>query len=486
MNKLAYVSMKGWDDLQIDTNKKLQEKTDYNEPDSALSVTRNYISAENSNNFYTPYLPFISNCDGLGAFIPLWELFSYRDLNNQKNSCKLKESFETRAINYFVPKDSDSDECHLKFSCIYDERLLQRSVLYNKQWIYAPTTTQPVFRISKTPVTQEQFIHSIGDYYEDMESLEWVAFKATKNKEPVVGNYVPRVVNITMFYYQYDIYTKRISIAKINFSQLEKWTADHDLPKNKKYTFYFDLVPWSWYECMNNFMFPILWYLVILFFAVLLFLVTFIFINMFARRTSVSGIPAEYSPKLSIRLGLDSLMGVFIVMMPFLLPILLFKNFFPYLNFGPSLIDKITDPSLNRGRLGGSLIALSICGIFFSSSMITPKITHVDKNLKGYTDHEISEMQNKLSSQQKAFAICIILFSTILSVEYITVSYIVSKIDKIYESLAPLQVTLIQVGSIQVLFNVIINGNMMKIFEATFMEPLFVLPFRLLTIVKLI
>ena len=105
-------------------------------------------------------------------------------------------------------------------------------------WTYSPDTTFPMFKISKTVVKKDmQYFIGIGDGFPELEDLDFVQVEATRNKEDVNSNYVPRIVNMTINYYQSDEYTKQISRININFAKLESWDPKHNQPINKDYSF---------------------------------------------------------------------------------------------------------------------------------------------------------------------------------------------------------------------------------------------------------
>lgn len=480
--------MKDWDDLGInDPNSKLRGKTNYKEPDSIFDVTNNYLSRDYGGKFYTNKLPYVSNCEGVGAYIPLWQLFSFnKDKKNDTNRCKILEPASTKPLYYLVPRNSIGDECKIELNCIYDERLQQRSVLYKKQWIYAANTHYPMYKLSKTMVSSDQFYLALGDFYKysPENQVEWVSVTASKDKTNVTQNYVPRVVNMTIYYYQYTDYIKQIAKANIHFSQLEPWTIKDELPENKKYKFYFNLIAWSWYNCMNNFMFPMSYYILVLLVIVCGYITTFFLINLIARKTTLTGIPPVYTPGLSIRQGLDSLLGVFISVSPFIIPVLIFKYSFPDIKVGGLIFDNVDDPSFNRGRLGAALIILGCAAVFWIAPMLSPKISYVDKNLKAYDDQELQLMEKTNYDQQKTFILAFLIFALILSAEYVFTMKVVVRLESNYEGLNVLQSSIIKTSFLQVLFPLIINQSYVAYCETIFVEPFFVLPFRILNVVR--
>jgi hypothetical protein len=341
-----------------------------------------------------------------------------------------------------------------------------------------------MYKLSKTMVTTDQFFLALGDYYTQLDEVEWVSVTASKDKTNVTQNYVPRIVNMTIYYYQFTDYIKQIAKANIHFSELEPWTTKHEMPENKKYKFYFNLVAWSWYNCMNNFMFPMAYYIVVLLVVVAGYITTFFLINLIARKTSLTGISPVYTPGLSIRQGLDSLVGVLISVLPFVVPVVIFKYSFPDLKVGGLIIDSVSDPSFNRGRLGAALIILGCAAVFWVAPMLSPKISYVDKNLKAYDDQELQTMEKTNHDQQKTFILAFLIFAFILSTEYVFTMKVIVRLESNYESLNVLQASIIKATFLQVLFPIIINQSYVSYCETIFVEPFLVLPFRILNVVR--
>ena len=64
-------------------------------------------------------IPYASDCDNYGAYLPLWEILS------DKNYCQLKEISETEPISPYNPTSSAvSDKCNAVIKCRYSEAIL--------------------------------------------------------------------------------------------------------------------------------------------------------------------------------------------------------------------------------------------------------------------------------------------------------------------------------------------------------------------------
>jgi hypothetical protein len=209
-------------------------------------------------------------------------------------------------------------------------------------------------------------------------------------------------------------------------------------------------------------------------------------INLVARRTTVSGVTPRYTPKISFQKGLDSLNGALLSLIPFALPIILFKVTFNNLTFGEMLFDKVTNPELNKGRIGIGMLIVSVFCLLWISTMIFPKLSHFDKNLKSKTDQEINEMLKTNNDQKYSFAISLILFSFVLAIEYVVGNEIVLRLSKINEDWKSIEVVIVTQFYIQVLYNVLINGTFVKFVQANLIEPFYVLPFNILSVVNIL
>jgi len=93
-------------------------------------------------------LPYISNCEGYGAYIPINKLISDPRCNFAKNP---------KSVSALEPGASgEGDVCDYMLKCIYDEDFLQNETLKIK-WFQGHNPKNPLFYMSKYPLTNEEF-----------------------------------------------------------------------------------------------------------------------------------------------------------------------------------------------------------------------------------------------------------------------------------------------------------------------------------------
>jgi hypothetical protein len=202
----------------------------------------------------------------------------------------------------------------------------------------------------------------------------------------------------------------------------------------------------------------------VLLLVIALYQILFLIINFIARAKPVSGYIPKFTPSASIEQGLSSVLGWVLGMTPFYIPIIVLKLFFSDITIGTLLYDSLSDSQINIGRIGGSLLMLSISGLVFTAHVMTPDISYFDKNcnyiltlVKLYSNETIKTIKSKSNSQYSVFIIFLLLFSIMLAGEYVTVNYILMNINNIYDNLDSLLVTFLQIAGIQFV-NSAING----------------------------
>jgi hypothetical protein len=486
LNKLAALSVP---DTSFITNTTFIDDFDkMTEPDNLFNLISNYISKKA---VFTQFIPYISNCNGLGAYIPIWKLLAYEDNSSKNNSCLLVKNEDTIPIRTYVPENSISDYCDLEFTCRYDGVLESQSVLTNKPWIYAADSKHPLFYLSNKVLKDEAYMSYMGIGLSDNNvPVDFIPVNVFNEKEDITYDYVPKNVNFTMYYYQEDATQKILTSSEIRFSKFESYSHDYDKLLKNDYKLYFKLVAWTWFECMNNFLFPMYWYVLVLILIITLYQILFLIINLIARAKPVAGYIPKFTPSASIEQGLSSVLGWVLGMTPFYIPIIILKFLFSDINIGTLLYDTVSDTQVNIGRIGGSLLMLSISGLYFTAQVMTPDITYFDKNckilfnylVKLYSNEIIKTIKSKSKSQFSAFIVFLLLFSIMLAGEYVTVNYILMNINNIYDGLDPLLVTFLQIAGIQFI-NSVINGFFISMVDETLTE-FYVLPFRILNIVN--
>ena len=335
--------------------------------------------ALNKDYYHMQHLPYISNCEGLGAYIPLWKLINYID--NPINSCTIVTPYETIPISMYSPKNATSTNCDLEFQCYYDEDLQQKSILFNKQWFYTGNTKATLFQISVEAITSDPNLLKILQY-SDNSNTDFIPVVAKLEKSNISSNYIPRVVELTISYYQVDNLNRKIADISLQFKNLTPYNESALKTFNKNYTFKFHFNAWSWYTCMMKFMFVMPWYIIVLIMVILCLQTIILIINIIARKTANGGIAPKFTPMLSMGKGLYSLIGMIFSLIPFLPPILIIKYSYSNWKFGTFLFDNNFSDNLNMGRTGGCLIFLAIFGIFFCLNFISPNPSIFDKHGK--------------------------------------------------------------------------------------------------------
>ena len=446
-----------------------------NQPDSAENILSE--GSYPSSSFYSQYLPYISNCDNIGAFVPLWRLISYQDPDNTNNTCTLVNPSNTRPLSMYIPKSSIGDECHLKFTCRYNENLESKSGNLNQPWIYSPSSTLPLFYISKTAINkpQDYFIFGKSDTPSEFVGV------TTKTDMTLSNNYYPQDITLKISYYQYSKYSKEIASANLIFENLTEYKSEYEKLGKNEYTFHFEFYPLSWMDCMKNFLFPMLWYIIALFIIMAAYFLIYLLINYFARKTHIHGgqLP-KYQPRLSFFQTLSTIIGVVITLLFLVVPVIAAKYSFNNVSIGLLLYDYLSNgTNANRGRIGSALMIIALVGIVWITKFMTPQIDSNDKNInKVMTYEEIQAKIKKGNNQVKVFLFWMVAFSFICAIENLYCYYVLMKLNN-YIKINSLLLSIIQMVAVQVVDQ--INAQLIAILMKSLYDPFYAMPFKIVS-----
>eukprot|EP00340_Litonotus_pictus_P013036 CAMPEP_0170539486 /NCGR_PEP_ID=MMETSP0209-20121228/103958_1 /TAXON_ID=665100 ORGANISM="Litonotus pictus, Strain P1" /NCGR_SAMPLE_ID=MMETSP0209 /ASSEMBLY_ACC=CAM_ASM_000301 /LENGTH=3449 /DNA_ID=CAMNT_0010841431 /DNA_START=2857 /DNA_END=13206 /DNA_ORIENTATION=+ len=187
-----------------------------------------------------PYLPYFSNCEGYGKYIPLWALFE------QNPQCNLMSVEDTKFLtDTSFGKKAQGDNCELDIKCIYDEEIDFNHLEESTTWFNTgPDTT--LFSIT----VDGQYISDINKIFEDEEKFP----VAIGNSEPVLG--YPSQVNLTISYYQMSPTEKKIVEVSLEF-------GDANEGEFREYDLFITYVAFSHTELMIAFALSYMFYVVL-------------------------------------------------------------------------------------------------------------------------------------------------------------------------------------------------------------------------------
>ena len=255
-------------------SKKLWEELDY---------TQNLYPLE--------YLPYISDCDGFGAYVPIYELYNHEN-------CSFVSKDKTVTVQILNPGQvPNGDHCDIKFTCRIHEKLDSSG----KPWFSAYELSKAnIFYITRpqligveydkaVPGTSEKENKFSLDYYGSGNLIEVKAYRGTAT---YTSGMIPRKVKLLLEYYQKTILDKEILRAGIYFSEFDSST------ENRDYEFSFELQILGWRDCLDLFAFEeYLYYTFVILICLLIFLtvVSFWLINY---------IKSTILPRPSLKVGL--------------------------------------------------------------------------------------------------------------------------------------------------------------------------------------
>lgn len=86
--------------------------------------TEKFKTKTKPNSIWMNHLPYVSNCDGLGAHLDLHTLMSLNMPEITEQKChKIPPSGQKRPIYFWAPfLPQKGNECDYKLTCYYDER----------------------------------------------------------------------------------------------------------------------------------------------------------------------------------------------------------------------------------------------------------------------------------------------------------------------------------------------------------------------------
>ncbi|OMJ83968.1 hypothetical protein SteCoe_13301 [Stentor coeruleus] len=217
------------------------------------------------------YLPYITDCDDYGAFVPLYKLYTHE-------SCNIVSKSDTSTVEILQPgKVPNGDSCDFSFMCHMGEKMDTST----KPWFSSYELSKAdIFYITRPQLTYAEYDKAIPlsastsanqfnlDYYG---SGNLIAVKAYRGIETYSAGKFPKNIKLVIEYYQKTLVDKEILRAGIYFSNFTSDLSD----RSYKFTFVFN--PLGWKDCLDLFAFDEALYYV---FVILVCL--FIFINVVA------------------------------------------------------------------------------------------------------------------------------------------------------------------------------------------------------------
>eukprot|EP00163_Fabomonas_tropica_P031361 TRINITY_DN742_c0_g3_i1.p1 TRINITY_DN742_c0_g3~~TRINITY_DN742_c0_g3_i1.p1 ORF type:complete len:4764 (-),score=556.75 TRINITY_DN742_c0_g3_i1:3699-16238(-) len=302
-----------------------------------------------------PYLPYFSNCEGYGSFIPVHILF-------EDSRCELLEPGATTAASPWAPStQAAGDTCQFRTQCQYDEEMTDAATV--QRWFQAPNEFG-LFAFTKEPVTSQGIT---SKSVESALTSDDIVPVVVNNTQTNAQDIVPSSVMLLVRYYQVTPTEKRIIDSKIAFDNYVP-SLSGGLGK-VNYTLTFTMEPLQWFDLLNGFAFDVVFYLVVYFLIAAVTLIGWIIFwalhkglirnrekrpLRLVRYLRMSMIPPIYG----------SLLGLFphmalIMVVPFL------TSFFAWLPANRNVSGDQEDSAIfddHRGRAGTTMI---VAGLFF-------------------------------------------------------------------------------------------------------------------------
>lgn len=154
-----------------------------------------------------PYLPYFSNCQGYGDYVPIWALIE------QNSECTIVDRDETIFMTEFSFGGSpDSDSCdEIIIKCAYDEIPSETAAL--PRWFEVEGGT-PLFSLVVEPVD-----------YEDMMTREFDELEVIEVGPENGGGdegYLPMNIILHLSYFQKGLDNKILIVVEMDFDTVEE------------------------------------------------------------------------------------------------------------------------------------------------------------------------------------------------------------------------------------------------------------------------
>ncbi len=106
------------------------------------------------NAVWMTYLPYVSNCDGMGAHIDLHTLMSLDNPKLTDKKCDIVPIGQKNPIDFWLPFVApQGNECDYELTCYYDERFIGNVTAF-KMWYRSMAEQKTyLFRVLKSMVT---------------------------------------------------------------------------------------------------------------------------------------------------------------------------------------------------------------------------------------------------------------------------------------------------------------------------------------------
>ncbi|KRX10917.1 hypothetical protein PPERSA_12041 [Pseudocohnilembus persalinus] len=171
------------------------------------------------NEIVMPFVPFFSNCKNYGQYLNFYELTDYSE-----NDCNYVSVEDTYAINPIVFADEPySDTCdNVQIQCVYDDLKVYTDP-DNSRW-FETTIDTVLFYITKLPQDLNFTTLSTEEYpYDETELIE------VTQTSSVPENQIPKTVNFTVNYYQFDPTYKKVITAEVVLDVFAELTTEQQL-----------------------------------------------------------------------------------------------------------------------------------------------------------------------------------------------------------------------------------------------------------------
>jgi hypothetical protein len=331
------------------------------------------------------YLPYISDCEGWGASVPIYKLTNHED-------CVFVEPDDTETVAILQPlRVPKGDQCDLSFTCMFAENTERTGTEKKDLWISASENSlASVFYLTRPQFLDIDYENAIPfsssanndfsvNYYGTGDLIQVKAQRLDLNYE---AGMVPRDVKLEIGYFQKSQIEKEILKATLYFSNFD---SDND---KREYNFSFTFYALPWYECLNLFAFEsYMYYIFILLVCVVILGLIFAF---WAINYALSKTYPRPSLKIKIYLNysLNALKGILMGIAPiFVLTVSMayFINNLTLLKLypgdhddkqpldpnDPQDVDRVT--KYQNGRIGWVMFICSWYVIFKASGILFPK-----------------------------------------------------------------------------------------------------------------
>ena len=223
------------------------------------------------------YLPYITDCEGYGAYVPLYLLFA-------SDQCTLVSSDSTVSVSILTPLTVPvGDYCNYNLTCRTSEKISTSDTL--EQWFDSyELSTSLLFYLSRVQFDMNLYAAAIPNLTAAANSFSTdfygssgiVGVSSVRTATGYSIGMIPKQVRLYVGYYQKNKIDKEILMSVLYF---EKFSSDLS---DRSYTFIFDMEALAWKQCLDLFAFEeYLYYIFVIMvcFVIFLIVVTFWLVN---------------------------------------------------------------------------------------------------------------------------------------------------------------------------------------------------------------